>query len=459
MAVWSIANLSEIITFDRCDGEYFLPSYVNNNNELQRIETTPLPSMFYVSDGNHLSVSRYFSDDGAIPYYRGQDINDFFLENASPIKIPEKIFLSPMMTRSHFHATDVLLSIVGTIGSLSIVPEFLGPATGSCKIAILRSKGNYSPFVLAAFLLTRYGQLQIQRNTRGAVQMGLILKDLVRVNVPFFDKAEANQIENIVKQSIEANKKSNQAYTDAQQILESELGLDKLRFDKPVGYTARFSELELSRRADPEYFDPVAASIVARITEFDHIKLGSSFTIGNGFPWNSKKFLNDNSGEPVVRIRNIRPTHIDIDELTSIEAAYAFKIGFHKASKGDIVVGMDGIKYFYGGLLEGDCYVNQRVAHLKQLPHAKVSPEYATFIINSSIGQAQLLRDMTIATTVGHITNRNIAKLVIPYVSDSFHDQITSLVRTSIDKKQHSKQLLDQVKSRVEQLIEEAVRA
>lgn len=71
---------------------------------------------------------------------------------------------------------------------------------------------------------------------------------------------------------------------------------------------------------------------------------------------------------------------------------------------------------------------------------------------------AQLLRDMTVATTVGHINNRNILNLLIPFVSDAFHRQITNLVKQSIDKKQESKRLLDQVKTRVEQLVEEAVR-
>ena len=66
---------------------------------------------------------------------------------------------------------------------------------------------------------------------------------------------------------------------------------------------------------------------------------------------------------------------------------------------------------------------------------------------------------MTVATTVGHITNRSILKLLIPYVSESFHQHITELVRQSIDKKQESKQLLEQAKTRVEQLIEEAVQA
>ncbi len=156
----------------------------------------PLPQLFSVSDGNHLSVSRHFLDKGGVPYYRGQDINDFFIENASPARIPEEVYSSAMMGRSHFCAGDVLLSIVGTIGSLSIVPPTLGNATGSCKIAILRPKGSYSGSFLAAFLISKYGQLQIHRNTRGAVQMGLILKDLTRIRVPTPPESKlANQVQ------------------------------------------------------------------------------------------------------------------------------------------------------------------------------------------------------------------------------------------------------------------------
>jgi type I restriction enzyme, S subunit len=64
---------------------------------------------------------------------------------------------------------------------------------------------------------------------------------------------------------------------------------------------------------------------------------------------------------------------------------------------------------------------------------------------------------MTIATTVGHITNQNIANLLIPIVSNDFHDNITKLVRKSIDEKKESKNLLEQAKRRVEELIEQAV--
>ena len=323
---------------------------------------------------------------------------------------------------------------------------------------VLRPRG-VDGHLVSTFFNTSVGRLLLDRGAYGAAQPHLAPNYIREIPLPESLLDHQIEIKELINQSRTLSRRSDSTYTQAQQLLESELGLGKLLFDKPVGYTAQFSELELSRRVDPEYFNPVAARIVARITKYDHVKLGTSFTVGNGFPWSSKKFLSDNSGEPVVRIRNIRPTHIDVDELTSIETAYALKVGFHKASKGDIVVGMDGIKYFYASLLEGYCYVNQRVAHLKQLPSARISSEYATFIINSRIGQAQLLRDMTVATTVGHITNRNIAKLVIPYVSDAFHDKITSLIRSSVEKKQQSKKLLDQAKSRVEQLIEETVQS
>ena len=54
------------------------------------------------------------------------------------------------------------------------------------------------------------------------------------------------------------------------------------------------------------------------------------------------------------------------------------------------------------------------------------------------------------------ITNRDVAKRVVPSISRSFHDEITALVRKSIDSKEESKRLLEQAKARVEQLIEEA---
>jgi type I restriction enzyme, S subunit len=157
MAVWSITSSSSLIVSGRIDGEYYSPTYLKNESILSQIRTIPLPQVFFVSDGNHLTVSKHFTETEGVPYFRGQDINDFFIENASPVRIPDSVYSSSAMERSHFQAGDVLLSIVGTIGSLSIIPDPFHAATGSCKIAVLRSKGEYSAPFLAAFLLSQYG--------------------------------------------------------------------------------------------------------------------------------------------------------------------------------------------------------------------------------------------------------------------------------------------------------------
>ncbi len=50
-------------------------------------------------------------------------------------------------------------------------------------------------------------------------------------------------------------------------------------------------------------------------------------------------------------------------------------------------------------------------------------------------------------------------KFVVPVLQPEKQAEIGNLVRRSLDRQRESKQLLDQTKSRVEQLIEEAVQA
>jgi len=454
MAVWSLATFSGITIFDRCDGEYFLPIYIKNENELDLINTTPLPTMFHVSDGNHLSVSKHFSNVG-IPYFRGQDINDFFLENALPIRIPEKVFLSPMMTRSHFYAGDVLLSIVGTIGSLSIVPESFGPATGSCKIAILRSKGNYSPFVLSAFLLSRFGQLQIQRNTRGAVQMGLILKDLVRIRLPIFEETAACQIEQLVKQAIESNRKSKASYNQAQHLLESELGLDKLKFKKPVGYTARFSTVGLSDafnagRIDAQCFSPNAIFYESWLHDHNQCDY-----LNHLLEAKIKGRQQEETEKGSIDYCSIK--HISGREMTgaskcmpSPDTPLATQNNLLLAITGATIGKIGIVKRYKQLAFSGDLLC------LKISPG--IDPHYLLVVLDHTIGQVQFNRWIT-GSTNGHLAPRDVGRVLVPRFKKSIETRIAGLVEESLRKRLESEKLLDQAKARVEQLIEEAVEA
>lgn len=173
----SIVYKSKLERTTRIDAEYYRSDFISLIDTLTRKKTSKLTDLCNISDGNHMSIAKYFIDDSSgVPYFRGQDISGFFIENVTPVFIPEEIYHSPWMERSHFNADDILLTIVGTIGSISLVTERFQKATGSCKIAILRPEQISSKY-LSAFLLSKYGQQQLKRSIRGAVQTGLILED------------------------------------------------------------------------------------------------------------------------------------------------------------------------------------------------------------------------------------------------------------------------------------------
>ena len=222
----SVVSYSELERTKRIDAEFFWPEFLVLNALLLQKQTQALTNLCDVSDGNHMLVASHFQHHGDVPYYRGKDINkDFFLENSNPIYIPENIYHLPYMKRSWFQEDDVLLSIVGTVGSLSIVTDKIEKSTGSCKIAILRSKGIDGKYI-ASFLKSKYGQFQIKRHTRGAVQQGLLLEDMDQIQLYTPTEAFETEISVAIKNSILSNRLSKETYKQAQDLLLAELGLD-----------------------------------------------------------------------------------------------------------------------------------------------------------------------------------------------------------------------------------------
>ncbi len=455
MAVWSETKLNKVLLANRIDGEYYLPEYIENEAILNKTNSVSIPKFFQVSDGNHMSVAKYFLKDSlGVPYFRGQDINSFYLSNARPVQIPEFIYNKTVMHRSHFKENDVLLSIVGTIGSLSIVPENYGPATGSCKIAILRAKGNIDPYYLSIFLLTKYGQLQIKQNTRGAVQMGLILEDIVRLRVPFLNPELQNEISELAKNSLKQNQLSQSLYTQAQNLLESELGLDKLKFDKPRSYEAMLSEVVGKIRGDAEFHNPLLKEYykylstkheLERITEYSTvIKFGNPDYAEVGIPIITQKHLQD-----------LTPSGYGVDLLADNN--------WVKKNPTAILRKYDLLFYSVGAYLgKTNIWLNEDKAvpasFITMLRcNKEIDVGYLMILLNSKYGilQSKVFQS---GTSQQYIYPKDIRHFLVPKISNSPKRELLNLIIKSHNSKTESQNLLEQAKRRVEELIEAAVR-
>ena len=177
---------------------------------------------FFIMWYTDMSISEAFQTKG-IPYYRGQDIYNTFIEEASPFCIDEDTYLHPHMIRSHLKSGDVLMSIVGAIVGNSAIVSSSNAATCSCKLSIIRSKNTgVLPEFLLIYIKTKYGQNQIQKFKRGAAQTGFLLEDFDQIFLPQLSMSFQEEIKRIVELSHFAIHQGDRVYNHAEQVFLSE---------------------------------------------------------------------------------------------------------------------------------------------------------------------------------------------------------------------------------------------
>lgn len=253
------AQSNQLERTKRIDAEYFQKRFLRSAALIERWDRDHVARLANVSDGNHFSISDDFVEQG-VPYYRGQDVTGrFFVETAAPIHITREAYDQGHMVRSHLKRGDVLLSIIGTIGELSLVASD-GPATCSCKLAILRTR-KVAPEYLAVFLRSEHGQNQIARMTRGAVQMGLILEDLDQIWVPKVSLGFEQRVVGVVRSARALREQTTQKHVEAEGRLLDALGLADWTPPEPLTYEARASDAFSAGRLDAQYFMPAKEQV------------------------------------------------------------------------------------------------------------------------------------------------------------------------------------------------------
>ncbi len=450
----SVINKSKLERTLRIDSEYYQQKYIGIEKVLLSLpDIKPITELCRVSDGNHMSIAQYFSVNEGVPYYRGQDITDFFLENITPVSIPKEIYNAPVMKRSHFKVGDVLLSIVGTVGSLSLVTENIKEATGSCKIAILRPKNIFSEY-LAVYLMSKYGNEQIKRNTRGAVQTGLILEDFSQIYVANASKKFQTLICEITKESLAYNNNSRNLYQQAEQILLYELGLVNWKPKHRLSFIKNFTDTQSTDRIDAEYFQPMYEEVVKAVkSSKNHTSLGDIVSIKKCIEPGSEAY--QDGGIPFLRVSNLSKFGINKDNQRYISESLYDSLKTHQPKKGEILLSKDatlGVAYYLKDA-PGKMIPSGGILRVMVKDANRVYPEYLTLVLNSAIVQKQIERDAG-GSIINHWLVDQVKNTLIPILPTSVQKQIAEKVDQSFSDRKQSKCLLDIAKRSVEIAIE-----
>ncbi|MCU4394664.1 restriction endonuclease subunit S [Acinetobacter parvus] len=145
------------------------------------------------------------------PYIRVRDMGERYLPRNGLEYVPDNVFAS--ISRYIVNTNDLILSIVGTVGLVSIVDEFFNNASLTENCVKLTGLDEKDAKYLYYYLFSQYGKEAIKARTVGAVQPKLPLYNIEKIQIRWFDKLIREKIVNCLStldDKIELNNQINQ---------------------------------------------------------------------------------------------------------------------------------------------------------------------------------------------------------------------------------------------------------
>lgn len=458
MATFMTALVSELHAHGRTDPEYFLPRHTQVEADLRAVPTLPLRKLGrFDCSAFYPAATHLYSSDG-IPFLRCVDIvNNPIISSDQPFARIPADFVDAHSTIRNLRAGDIVISKVGSPCYAALLAEDMPKSAMTRTVLGMSSidESSVDPYYLIAFLRSRHGFDQLMRERELTIQYQLTLERTRKVRVFLPALVVQQMIGNMVRGYYSALRSSQEAYAAALQLLKSELGLDKVTFQKPVGYVANFSEVLISRRIDADYFQTAFRQIEEHLNKYSTAQLHTLVSIAKGIEVGSGAY--QAQGHPFLRVSNVKETGIELgssDKYISPELYEALKI--YRPQIGEILLTKDGtpgvamaVDQECNGIISGG------VVRLKPKTD-KIPIEYLALAINSRSCKMQVERECSGALIL-HWKPSLIRKLRVPILPVSTMDKIAELVAESKQARRRSNELLEQAKARVEQLIEEAI--
>jgi type I restriction enzyme, S subunit len=449
----SVVNYKDLNFEFRIDAEYYRAEVLRSIKLLDRKDNAALSDLasFVIGPfGSTVTVDQYVPQSD-FRYVRNKDINDFLISDDEPAYIAEHVYKA--LPQFHIKENDLLITVVGTLGKVAIATKKDTLSIFSCKSTIIRPK-KIDPFYLLTYLNSSVGQLFSLRGVRGAIQQGLNLSDLKEIKVFLPSEDFQKNIRSIGFKAFSFTTKSRYLYSQAEQILLSELGLLNWKPKHCLSFVKRFSDTQASGRIDAECFQPIYEEVVKAVkSSRSHASLGDIVSIKKCIEPGSEAY--QDSGIPFLRVSNLSKFGINTDNQQFLSETLYDTLKKYQPKKGEILLSKDatpGIAYYLKDT-PAKMVPSGGILRLTLKDAERLYPEYLTLVLNSIIVQKQIERDSG-GSIINHWLVDQVKSTLIPILSVSAQKQIAERVDQSFSDREQSKRLLDIAKRGVEMAIE-----
>ncbi len=458
----SIVDSHYVIGKERLDAEYYKSSFLEIEKNLSKLHCERLKNLVEsIKKGIFYILAEEYQARG-VPFLRVSNIGNPFIEKK------DLVYISPEKNQEHKSTSlkpeDIVISKGGTIGYVGIITPDIGICNICQDIIGVKNvkKTKVSPYFLAIFLLTKYGQNQLHRGRSQQVQAHLTLDVVRNLLVPILSKDFQLHIEQLVKQAYERRKLAEQKYQQAEELLHELLGISKEEIEKleaEKAYETNFKEVKTALRFDAEYYHPKYYFSDKIFKQIPSVRLGSEeyFELKKGIEVGSDAYCDKSRGVLFLRVSNLSKDGLKLNPSDK----YIFKGIYeklrpkYKPKEGEVLFSKDGTigtaivvdPDFPPSIISGGVV---RIRIKKDF-----DPYYLAFVLNSILLELQVTREKT-GTVIEHLRFSKLKEIKVPKLPLSQQQEIANLVREYFELRKEARQLIQKAIKEVEEAIENA---
>lgn len=171
------------------------------------------------------------------------------------------------------------------------------------------------------------------------------------------------------------------------------------------------------------------------MSEWKKVKLGDYIDVLSGFAYKSKDF--SDSGIPVIKIKNVCPPYISLEDLSYVPNSIAFQNPRYILKKGDVLIAMTGshinqIASVVGrvGRVRYDniTVLNQRVGKIINKNDVESSLDYIYYYLSQYEVKVELAQKAGGAANQANISPSDIKNLLFPYPPIEVQHRIATIL-------------------------------
>jgi type I restriction enzyme S subunit len=446
----SVVWINEEVVTERIDANYYHVSHIQLNK-------SKIP-MLKISTYCSLSKKRFNPNKYDKEYLKYIDISNVNINTGVFEHQLININEAPSRARKKVSKNDIIVSTVrpnrNAVSIINIEDEDLVASTG---FAVIECKKNIDNYFLFAVLKTDNSVSQLVRKTSGGLYPAISEQDVMEIEIPIPSPEIQKYIGDKVRKAEELRDEAKKKRNEIEKNFLKMIGLkEEISFTEEKYRWALSNELE-TISAIPEYYKSkylVVEKILLRDNlRVESIKKISKFIDEGSTPASKHPKKYYNKGQLFIRGGDIQRNSIEFDKVARITMEDYKRLPKGPFWGGDVLLTMRGNFGFSAVVPEhiNEFKVNPTIAVIR--PKDYVNSYYLATYLNSTLCRLQMDRlGQTSTRPQLNLSEVKTIKVVIPL--KEIQEEIEYMVKDYISKEQKSKQLIQEAKQDVEDLIE-----